>query len=361
MALNGPPFLVATIVFALVLTLLALVVWNRLPGPKAVRVGVRLLMLTVTQGAAVLVTLVCVNNSYAFYDSWSDLMGTQTGAAQFEDGTAGVRQSSLSAAVPVLASFHKGAQGLQVADPVGARSHIHGQLLVWLPPEYDDPAHAGERFPVVLLLPGQPGTPMSWFDAMNGQDELARLVEAHEARPMVLVAAKSNTLGTEDAGCVDLPGGPKTDTWLARDVPAIVKSRFRVSNDPYDWSVMGYSAGGYCATDLAVHHPNVFHSAVSISGYNAPEAGVVLRRPALRAANNPLLVMRRAARQPDVALLLTGSLEDGDTVRDARALVNALRAPAAGDVATVARGGHNMDVWQEMLPTAFQWISRHLR
>ncbi|WP_161790178.1 alpha/beta hydrolase [Streptacidiphilus carbonis] len=350
-----------TIVLALVLTLLALTAWNRLPGPKPVRVGARLLMLAATQGAAVLVVLVLVNNSYAFYDSWSDLVGTQAGAATFESVGVGVRQSSLSAATATPATFRTGSQGLQVSEPVGPRSHIRGQLLVWLPPEYDEPAHAGERFPVVVLLPGQPGTPMSWFDAMNGQDELARLVEAHQARPMILVAAKSNTLGTDDAGCTDLPKGPKTDTWLAEDVPAIVKSRFRVSNDPYDWSVMGYSAGGYCAANLAVHHPDVFHSAVSISGYNMPEATVVLAHPALTKANNPLLVLRRAARQPDIALLLTGSLQDGSTVQDARALVGALRAPATGDVATVQRGGHNMDVWQEMLPTAFQWISRHLR
>ena len=33
---------------------------------------------------------------------------------------------------------------------------------------------------------------------------LEKLVTARQARPMILVAAKSNTLGTRDAGCADL-------------------------------------------------------------------------------------------------------------------------------------------------------------
>ena len=73
------------------------------------------------------------------------------------------------------------------------------------------------------------------------------------------------------------------------------------------------------------------------------------------------VVAAARAHQPDIALLLTGSREDGTTVGDARALIAALRAPATGDLLTVARGSHTMDVWVAMLPDSFRWISRHLR
>ncbi|MEZ0088927.1 alpha/beta hydrolase [Streptacidiphilus sp. EB129] len=361
MSLNGVAFLSTAIAVGLLLTLLTLVVWNRVPGPRPARVAGRLLLLGLSQAAAVLVVLVCVNDHYAFYDSWADLSGGSTPSST-RPNTGAALAGAQTGAGDLSAVFHAGERGLQVAEPVGAYSQVRGTVLVWLPPQYGEPEHAGERFPVVELLPGQPGTPVSWFTAMAGQDALNRLIGTQQARPMILVAATSNTLGGADAGCTDLPGGPRTDTWLARDVPAIVKAHFRASADPYDWSVMGYSAGGYCAVDLAVHHPEVFHSAVSISGYNDPVAGVVVNRhPELIAANSPLRVLRRRSVQPDIRLLLGGSREDGQTVGDARALLAALRAPAGGDLLTVAHGGHNMQVWQSMLPDAFRWLSRQLR
>ena len=376
MSLIGTPFLAFTILVAISLTLGTLALWNRMRGPAPLRTGLRLALLLAAQAAAVLVVLVSINDSYLLYDSWRDLTGGASTATTLEtaapatvgsgssgDGAVGRpagpdRPGVRSGLHP---DFRPAGTGLLGAQLTGARSGLRGSLYVWLPPEYDDPAYLGARFPVVELLPGQPGSPLAWFQVLQGQRTLQRLVSAGQARPMILVAAMSNTLGRSDAGCADLPGGPHTQTWLGTDVPAIVRSEFRASADPADWSVMGYSAGGYCSADLVVHFPGVFHSAVSLSGYTDPEAAVVLSHPALTRRENPRLVMCAASPQPDVDLLMAGSMEDGRTVADARAMIAVLRPPAEGDLLTVARGGHTMDVWAAMLPDAFRWISRHLR
>ena len=364
MSLIGTPFLAFTIVLAISLTLGTLALWNRMRGPAPLRTGLRLTLLLAAQAAAVLVVLVGINDSYLLYDSWRDLTDGPSTATTLETSAAAT-VSSDSDAAPSRSDphpdFRPDGAGLLEAQLTGARSGLRGSLYVWLPPEYQDPAHLGERFPVVELLPGQPGSPLAWFQVLQGQRTLQRLVSTGQARPMILVSAMSNTLGGSDAGCADLPGGPHTQTWLGTDVPAIVRSEFRASADPADWSVMGYSAGGYCSADLVVHFPGVFHSAVSLSGYTDPEAAVVLSHPALVRRENPRLVMCAASPQPDVDLLMAGSMEDGRTVADARAMVAVLRPPAEGDLLTVARGGHTMDVWAAMLPEAFRWISRHLR
>ena len=368
MSLIGTPFLAFTIVLAISLTLGTLALWNRMRGPAPLRTGLRLTLLLAAQAAAVLVVLVGINDSYLLYDSWRDLTDGPSTATTLETSAAATVSSDSDAAPSrsdphpdFRPDFRPVGAGLLGAQLTGARSGLRGSLYVWLPPEYQDPAHLGERFPVVELLPGQPGSPLAWFQVLQGQRTLQRLVAAGQARPMILVAAMSNTLGRSDAGCADLPGGPHTQTWLGTDVPAIVRSEFRASADPADWSVMGYSAGGYCSADLVVHFPGVFHSAVSLSGYTDPEAAVVLSHPALVRRENPRLVMCAASPQPDVDLLMAGSMEDGRTVADARAMVAVLRPPAEGDLLTVARGGHTMDVWAAMLPEAFRWISRHLR
>ncbi len=196
----------------------------------------------------------------------------------------------------------------------GPRSHISGTIEVWLPPQYEQPGYRHTRFPVVELLPGYPGSPGAWFGAMDAGHELSALIRAHRAAPMILVAPKMNVLGTVDPGCADVPHRSLTSTWLGEDVPGLVQQNFRVLGGPKHWATMGYSAGAYCATNLALHHPRRFHAVVSLSGYNAPLAGLVTRDPALARANNPYLELRDARRQPDVVLLMAGSYQDSDTV-----------------------------------------------
>ncbi|WP_051940050.1 alpha/beta hydrolase [Phaeacidiphilus oryzae] len=360
MSLTGTPFFALTVLFAVVSTVLLLVLWNRLRGPLAVRLAGRVGLALLSQAAAVLCVMVWVNNTQGpFYESWSDLFGTGGSAQVALPG--GVQARGIGGTRPTAAerlSFTRQAGGVLKTVAVGPRSGIKAELLVWLPPEYREPGYAHRSFPVVELLPGFPGAPSTWFGSMHGPQVLERLVAERKAGPAILVAPQMNVLGHTDPGCADVPGTAATATWLGRDVPALVKANFRAQHPARDWGVMGYSAGGYCAVNLAVHYPGTFHSAVSLSGYNAPIAGPVLADPVLAAENNPLLVLRRARRQPDVTLLMTGTDQDGGTVRDAYAIMRAARPPARVLPLIAPKGGHNTGVWHSMLPAAFTWLAR---
>ncbi|MFF4650066.1 alpha/beta hydrolase [Streptomyces sp. NPDC001380] len=363
MELTSGAFLALITAVLVLLTALVLATWNRMPGPRAVRHGGRLGLLLLNQAAAVLVALVWLNNTYAFYENWDDLLGNNGNqVALGPDGGGRPLPASLAGRPggprPVL-TFGPFTRDVMAATAVGPRSRLRGELYVWLPPQYREPAYRNTAFPVVELLPGQPGSPRTWFGAMAADRTLAGLIAAQRAHPFILVSATMNYTGTKDTGCVDVPHGPRVDTWLSKDVPWLVEHSLRAAHGPRHWAVMGYSAGAYCAVDLTVKHPGVFHAAVSLSGYNAPESPFVVRDPALRAANSPLLRLRRMAVQPDIALLMAGSLQDGRTVADARALLAQLSLPAHGTTLTVARGGHNTSVWQAMLPTALEWLTRN--
>jgi enterochelin esterase-like enzyme len=196
---------------------------------------------------------------------------------------------------------------------------------------------------------------------MNAVQPLAKLIDEGRAEPMILVATTLNVLGGRtDAGCADIPGVSLTATWLAKDVPSLVKANFRAATGPRQWAVMGYSAGAYCAANLAVQHPEAFHAAVSLSGYNAPIAKMVTRSPALDRANNPYLVLRDARQQPDIVLLMAGSLQDPGTVPAAKALLTVLKHPGGSELLTSATGGHTTALWHTMLPHAFTWISQQV-
>ncbi|SEO92286.1 alpha/beta hydrolase [Actinacidiphila rubida] len=359
MSLTGTALFVLSILLVPVVMVLMLLAWNRLPGPYGVRIAGRLGMVVVSQAAAVLAVLIWVNNTYGLYESWSDLMG-DNGQVQLNaagPGNAGVPADPTAAR---QADFVPGKDGVLTAMVTGPRSHITGNVLVWLPPQYGQPAYRHARFPVVELLPGYPGSPGAWFGAMGAGREMASLIEQRKVAPMILVAPKMNVLGRVDPGCADLPHGAHTSTWLGADVPDLVTHRFRAEPGPHHWAIMGYSAGAYCAANTALHHPRAFHAVVSLSGYNAPEAGLVTRDPALARANNPYLELHNAKRQPDIVLLMAGSYQDSDTVFAARALLSTLHHPGESRLLTIQRGGHNTQVWRSMLPTALTWISQQI-
>ncbi|MCQ4080643.1 alpha/beta hydrolase-fold protein [Streptomyces sp. RB6PN25] len=362
MSLTGTPFFVLTVAVLVLATVLLALVWNRIPGPRPLRYAGRLGATIFSQVAAVVVALVYINNTMGpFYDTWQDLFGdgaNNTPVASSTSQNGGARGTGGSGDVEKL-TFTTFKPGILRADAVGPASRIKGSLYVWLPPQYHQAAYAHTAFPVVELLPGTPGSPQTWFAGMDATTPLTRLIDEGRAKPMILVAATLNVLGgNTDAGCADIPGVGLTATWLAKDVPALVKQNFRAATGARQWAVMGYSAGAYCAVNLTVHHPDVFHSAVSLSGYNAPIASLVTRTPALARENNPYLVLRDDRHQPDIALLMAGSLQDPGTVPAAKALLAVLRRPGGSELLTAATGGHTTALWRTMLPDSFTWISR---
>lgn len=359
MSLTGTAFFVLCTALVPIVVALMLLVWNRVPGPRAARATARVGMVLLSQAAAVLAVLVWVNNTYGLYESWSDLSGND-GQVRLDDAGHDSAGAPVGGGSVEHLRFSPAKGGALKTTGFGPRSHISGTIEVWLPPQYKQPGYRHTRFPVVELLPGYPGSPGAWFGAMDAGHELSALIRAHRAAPMILVAPKMNVLGTVDPGCADVPHRSLTSTWLGEDVPGLVRQNFRVLGGPKHWATMGYSAGAYCATNLALHHPRRFHAVVSLSGYNAPLAGLVTRDPALARANNPYLELRDARRQPDVVLLMAGSYQDSDTVFAAKSLLKTLHHPGTSRLLTISKGGHNTQVWKTMLPTAMTWISQQI-
>ncbi|MBB5930306.1 alpha/beta hydrolase [Streptomyces echinatus] len=368
MSLTGTPFLCTTVVLAVVAVILPLVLWSRTPGPKPLRAAARLLMLLFAQGTAVTLVFVLVNDRNSLYDDWADLLGTaghvQRAADLGRDGTGGIAVKRLPRVRQTFTAA--GGAGMRAAGAVrvtqlrGRVSGVNAEVYVWLPPQYDDPAHRHRKFPVVELLPGYPGSARAWFEAMRAPEQLLPLMTSGEVAPFILVAPRTNLLAAVDTGCANVPGQVNADSWLSVDVPKMVMDNFRAQPAPRGWATAGYSAGAHCAVKLAVAHPDRYRAAVSLSGYNDPigeRSSLAAQTPALRAANNPYLLLRKAAVPPPVALYLSG--ESGDGYQAGMALESVARAPTTVRVVPLppGAGGHTMTLWRPQVGTAFHWLT----
>ncbi|GAA2232015.1 MULTISPECIES: alpha/beta hydrolase [Kitasatospora] len=385
MKLTGTPFYILTIVLFLASIGLAMLQWARGGGSgirwgrggaqgqaAASRLGPLrfvgyLATVLLCQFTAVMLVFVIVNNENMLYDSWGDLLGTSSHVRAVpvppkDNGIAG--DSGAGKDRPkVIQSFHGVdndmiPKDVKETDLKGQLSGVDGEVLVWTPPQYDDPAYKDKTFPVVELLVGFPGSANAWFGTMKASKELAPLMKSGQVTPFILVSPRVKLLGeSTDTGCADIPGKVNAETWLSRDVPQMVLDNFRADASSDRWAVAGYSAGGHCATRLALAHPNRYRAAISMSGYNDPageSASLTGKDPHLRETANPLYLLTHATTPPNVSLFETGN--KGDGLEDAAALQKAAKSPTS--VTTFeTHGPHLSSTWIPIVEPSFKWLS----
>jgi pimeloyl-ACP methyl ester carboxylesterase len=352
----------------IVLPLATVLLWSRLRGPRPLRIAQRFVLIGLCQGTAVLLAALMINNSFQLYTSWSDLFGDNGSVGRIQAGnpmitaTTGVEAASGGAdrTLPNARLFQPDGQpGEYRAVITGPASNVTGDVLVWLPPEYREKAYRHAEFPVIQLLSGYPGTPGSWFRTLAAPVMLENEVRAHAAHPAILVGATINVDPPHNPDCSNIPGGPQVATWLMRDVRTLIETSFRTATERSGWGLMGYSEGGLCASKLALQYPGEFAAAVSMSGDDHPDGDLLAPGTALYDENSPLWLLQHRPPAP-VALLLTGTLQDGSTAAEAVAMSSAARAPTAVERLIAERGGHNAGVWRAAEPAAYDWLSRHL-
>jgi dienelactone hydrolase len=367
MGLTSGIFLAATITAVVALPLATVLLWNRLRGPRPVRFAARFSLIGLCQGSAVLLAALLINNSFQLYLSWSDLLGEDGGPGQIQAQSTVVQPpvvpGSLRAdrALPNARLFHDflGVPGVQVSTVVGPRSEITGSVYVWLPPQYSEAEYAHSEFPVVQLLSGYPGSPITWLEGMHAPLVLSREMAQSGVQPFILVAAAINVDPPHDPDCSNIPGGPQVDTWLTQDVHSLVETSYRTRTDAKGWGLMGYSEGGLCASKLALQHSDEYAAAVSMSGDDHPDGDLLKPGTQAYQDNSPLWLLRNRPPVP-VALLLTGTLQDGATAAEADAMGQAAKSPTVVSRMIAPRGGHNVGVWTAAEPAGFKWLSQYL-
>ncbi|GAB7187804.1 alpha/beta hydrolase-fold protein [Kitasatospora sp. Ki12] len=370
MELTGTPFFLLTVILVPVSITVALLFWGKVGGPQPVKTLTRIVMIMFCQVTAVLMVFVMVNNANLIYGNWDDLLGTGNHVRAVppippaDPGTNPGGGGDAAKEPPKVKQSFGGVNDPAVPNDVqktelkGQVSGVDGEVLVWLPPQYNDPAYKDKKFPVVELIPGFPGSSSTWYGTLKVSEQLKPLMQQGKVAPFILVSPRTLLLGSsQDAGCTDIAGKINADAWITRDVPQMVLDNFRADPSSDRWAIAGYSAGAHCASKLALAHPNRYRAAISMSGYNDPATekdSLVGKDPKLRDANNPVNILKAAQQPPKVAMLISGA--KGDGYEDGEAIRAAAKAPTTVQVEE-GTGPHTTEMWKKMVPGAFQWLT----
>jgi len=333
---DGPVPLLAAAALVCVAAVLLALTWDR--GNRFLVAGVAALSVVSVLATAGLE----LNRLTETYPSWSALGGAAApGPAQAELRSPAVYSGSR----------------IEMLTIAGRAAGMTMPAYVYLPAAYGTRAGRHLRFPVIEALHGYPGSPRTWLRRLDVRRHLDAEIAAGRMAPTVVVFPYQTPDPLVDTECANLARGPQAETYLTVDVPAAVKAHYRVRTDRAGWGLIGYSAGGFCATNLAVRHPAEYAAAASLSGYAA--AGIALGDGSQNTTDNPAWRLRHLPRPP-ISLYLAYALDDRHARRDNLLLARLARSPVAVTTAVVPHGGHSDAVWLAMEAPAFDWLSSWL-
>ena len=243
--------------------------------------------------------------------------------------------------------------------------HRRAFYLVYLPPGYTSSRH----YPVFYLLHGMPGRPQVYIDIANMDVRLDDQLSEGHLRPMILVFPDGRIGGStySDSEWANTPSGHFEDYVL--NVVSDVDGRFSTLPDRQDRVIGGFSAGGYGAINIALHHLSAFGNVEVWSGYfTETRTGVFARASTADLKyNSPIDYVRGLRRElafePLRVFMFVG--RDDDDSAQIVPMAGALQRARASVTYAIYSGGHDWSVWyprlNQMLILASQDVTRPLR
>ncbi|MEU1849819.1 alpha/beta hydrolase-fold protein [Streptomyces sp. NPDC019990] len=343
--------------------------WPRLAGRGWRPVGGRVGLLLATQLTLFAAVGLAANQAFGFYASWADLLGQEKEQGVVVDHTPGDGPLEVvgTRRVPGSGGVRPQAGGrIQQVEIVGRTTGIATPAYVYLPPEYFQPRYRTRTFPTAVVLTGYPGTASALVEKLRYPGTALELAREGRARPMILVMLRPTVAPPRDTECVDIPGGPQTESFFARDLPDALRAHYRVAEKPGGLGIIGNSTGGYCALKIAMHHPDVYAAGAGLSAYyKAPidaTTGDLFQGDEELRNRADLLWYLKHERAPDTSLLVTSSRSGESNYQDTLRFIERVKATGRTRISSIIleSGGHNFNTWRREIPATLEWIGGRL-
>ncbi|MGE3107495.1 MAG: alpha/beta hydrolase [Phycisphaerales bacterium] len=257
---------------------------------------------------------------------------------------------------------------IEVVGGVGGGVPVSRDLIVWLPPGYDDPATADRTYPVLYLNDGQnvfeklPNVPGEW----EADETATRLIVQGAIEPIIIV-------GIPSAGATRhveyLPAkvfetsparGEEYLNFLIGEVIPRVERTLRTRPGPANRAIGGSSLGAIISLYAASKRPDVFGK-------------VLAESPSLSIRGSSLMPLFEAVeRWPDSVYVGVGTREDASEPEDSDAnrryvelaaeLVDLTKQFGAESAASNTRlavdpgATHTESAWAHRLEAALRWL-----
>ncbi|CAM4063311.1 alpha/beta hydrolase-fold protein [Nocardiopsis rhodophaea] len=351
-------------------TIGVVVFWRRAARPGLWGAVARLGMLGVSLVCVIAAVAALTNTYFSFFGTWDALLGRNPPSAEQEgDGGAKVPDASTAEVLPgddITAETPKRVGTMEKVKLHGVRSGLDVEGYVFLPTEYSQPEHRGDRFPVGVVLSGFPGEARNLVELLNLPSIVGEMRARDEIEPTIWVLTRPTVAPPRDTLCVNVPDGPQAQMFFAQDLPEAIADRYRTAQTRDGWAIMGVSSGGSCALRTAMMHPGTYRTAVGLGAdlraVKDSTTGDLYGGSAAYRKQNDLRWRVENAPPPPIEALISVITDGSDGNPEApRRFARQAKPPMQVDLLERKTGGHNFDTWRGMMSEVLPWVDRRLQ
>jgi S-formylglutathione hydrolase FrmB/uncharacterized membrane protein len=230
-------------------------------------------------------------------------------------------------------------------------------FLVYLPPSYNTPQGKTRHYPTLYLLHGSPGKDSDWITGGKANESADTLIATRKTAELIMIFPDGNGRPRETSEWGNsFDRRQLMETYVAIDLVKYVDQHYRTIPDPAHRAIGGLSMGGFGAVNIAVHHPDVFGTTISLGGYYRAEGAIWGNNAAYIQQNSPIDVLPHDQRAWKLHIYLGAARHDQPYYTDTQNFMkelNALHIPYHFDLQP---GYHSWRVWQVQMYNALAWI-----
>jgi enterochelin esterase-like enzyme len=307
----------------------------------------------------VLAAFTAINQSYDYYPTLARLFGKD--AANFTN-------------LPQLQAIRTHArrsgrlpthgETITIAAPIS--KFDTGQAYVYVPPIWFKSPEP--QLPVIEMIAGVPGEASDWTRAGYADTTATAFAKQHGGIAPILVMPDNNGNKTQDSECSNSVFG-NAETYLTKDVPNFMEANFDAAVGKHSLAVAGLSAGGTCASILALRNPEVFQTFAEYSGYATPtyqdddaqQTIDQLYGGSKRDYQNhsPLYLLQKN-RYVGTAGWFAAGQSDTQALMAAKRLAALAKGAGVDTCITTPPGDHSFAFWAASFKTSLPWLSWRL-
>ncbi|GCE05981.1 hypothetical protein KDAU_33100 [Dictyobacter aurantiacus] len=229
---------------------------------------------------------------------------------------------------------------------------------IYLPPTYNTPAGKNKRYPTAYLLHGSPGKVTDWVLAGRAAESADALIDTKKIPELIMVMPDGNGApGTTSEWGNSGNNKQPLEDFVSKELVKYVDQHYRTIPDAAHRAIGGLSMGGFGAMNIAIHHPDVFHSVIALGGYYNATGPIWGHSITYRQYNSPIIQIVRTPQAKTLQIFL------GDATEDKLYYPGALKFAATlkklGIKYTFVRepGGHSWKVWGDELYEGLEWVN----
>jgi S-formylglutathione hydrolase FrmB len=240
-----------------------------------------------------------------------------------------------------------------VSQALGGQSK---PFLVYLPPSYNTPQGQNRRYPTLYLLHGSPGNYRDWITAGKADQSADTLIALKKIPELIMVLPDGNGQISPSEWGNSYDQSQMMETLVAADLVKYVDQKFRTIAQPADRAIGGLSMGGFGAMNIAVHHPDIFGTVISLGGYYRAEGSVWGNNANYIRQNSPIDVLPNDQQARKLHIFLGAATQDKPYYTDTMEFAHELDSLSILYHLDVQKGYHSWQIWQVQLYHALLWL-----